>query len=116
MSIHSTVLAAAWQTAPHCASVLHAVVKCACACMVSSGLSQYLLATIMPRNLTDDEITKLLPDWESQEEELAEDVVGSVDCESGLINNDNSDQLQVAISFSIIDESDNSDFVHISNR
>ena len=45
----------------------------------------------MPRNLTDDEITKLLTDWESQEEELL-DVVGSVYCESGLINNDNSHQ------------------------
>ena len=45
----------------------------------------------MPRNLTDDEITKLLRDWESQEEELL-DVVGSVDCEAGLIYNDNSDQ------------------------
>ena len=45
----------------------------------------------MPRNLTDDEITKLLTYWESQEEELL-DVVGSVDCESGLINNDISHQ------------------------
>ena len=44
----------------------------------------------MPRNLTDNEITKLPMDWESQEEELLKDVVGSVDCESGLINDDNS--------------------------
>ena len=69
----------------------------------------------MPRNLTDEEITKLLTDWES-EEELLEDVVGSVDCDSGLINKDNSDQFHIVIPFSIIDESDNSDFVHISNE
>ena len=61
----------------------------------------------MTRNFTDDEISKLLTDWESQQEELLEDVVGSVDCESGLINNNNnnSDQLQIAIPFSIIVES-----------
>ena len=29
----------------------------------------------MPRNFTDDEITKLLTDWEAQEEELLEDAV-----------------------------------------
>ena len=52
---------------------------------------------------------------ESYEEELL-DVVGNVDCKSGLINNDNSDQLHIAIPFSIIDESDNSNFVHISNE
>ena len=61
----------------------------------------------MSRNLTDDEITKLLTDWESQEEELLEDVVGSVDCESEVINNNKSDQLQIAIAFSIIDKYSN---------
>ena len=97
--------------APDCASVLRAVIECGCACMVSSGFPQHLLAGTMPENLTNDEITKLLTDWDSQDEELLEDVIGSVDCESGLIKNDNSDQLQIAIPFSIIDESDDSDFV-----
>ena len=69
----------------------------------------------MPRNLMDNEITKLLTDWESHEEVLLENVVGTVDWESGLIYNDNRDQLQIAIPFSIIDESDNNGFVHISN-
>ena len=84
-------LAAALRTAPQSVSMLGAVIECGCVFMVSSGLSQSLLAVTMPRNLTDDEITQLLTDWESQEEELL-DVVGSVDCESGLINNDNGDQ------------------------
>ena len=42
--------------------------------------------------------------------------VDRVDCKSGFINNDNSDQLLIAIPFLIIDETNNSYFVHVSNE